>query len=465
MLQKSKKQISKDLLEENLVIEGRIERRARQGTQRTQVKPKKHSFIFGLLAALTGAVGYSVFVSYSQINIEYITPLNNPQVSLSSIIPTQAEIKLIVPSAGEEPSAGKELSIDKAPSTNKPDASNKSSVLKQQAIFNEKNSQELSVSSTTHKARTPYVAASNLADMDEAIFNVYSAKNLDVAALAPEVAVSAALSSLDASTIRDYGELSNSKQSLAKLFGLSVKTIVIDPGHGGRDPGAIGKAGTYEKDIALEIGIRLQERLKAHEKYNVLLTRSTDQSVSLRKRVEYANNNFADLFISIHVNYFPSEKVNFVETYYFGPTSDRKTEKLAEQENANSHYVYAEFKDMIQKIGDTMKFQESKELAASVQHSLYKEIRKISTSSTNHGIKPAPFVVLLGLDAPSILTEVTSLNNQAEEKRLNSPAYRDKIAKFLEKGIVSYLNKKATLGEKVNGHEEKENHTQTKATP
>ena len=120
---------------------------------------------------------------------------------------------------------------------------------------------------------------------------------------------------------------------------------------------------------------------------------------------------------------------------------------------------------MIQKIGDTMKFQESKKLAASVQNSLYKEIRKISTSSTNHGIKPALFVVLLGLDVSSILIEVISLNNQAEEKRLNSPAYRDKIAKFLEKGIVSYLNKKATLGEKVNGHEEKENLTQTKATP
>ena len=459
MLQKSKKQISKDLLEENLFIEGRIERRARQGTERerTQAEPKKHSLLYGLLAALTGAVGYSVFVSYSQINIEYITPLNNPQVSLSSITPTQADIMLVVPSAGGEPSAGDEASMGPGSSSGKAPAVNKQTSIP--------TASELAISSTVQKAQTPYLAASNLVDMDEAIFNVYSAKNLDITALAPEERAWAALSPLDVSTIKDYGELSNSKQSLARLFGLSVKTIVIDPGHGGRDPGAIGKEGTYEKDIALEIGKRLQERLKTYKKYNVLLTRSSDQSVSLRKRVEYANNNFADLFISIHVNYFPSEKVNFVETYYFGPTTDHKTEKLAEQENANSHYVYAEFKDMIQKIGDTMKFQESKKLAVLVQNSLYKEIRKISTSSTNHGIKPAPFVVLLGLDAPSILTEVTSLNNQAEEKRLNSPAYRDKIAKFLENGIVSYLNKKATLGEKVNGHEEKENLTQTKATP
>ncbi len=432
MSHKSKKQISKDLLEENLYIEGRIERRARQGYHHAQVKPKKHSFIYGLLAALTGAVGYSVFVSYSQVNIEYITPGINQQVSLSSISATQAEISLIIPSA------------NKLPTIN--------------------TSQELTVSPVLSKAQIARLSASNLANMDDAIFNVYSAKNKQNIALPlGNAPLAAGLLLDDASIIKEYGELSSSKRPLAKLFGLSVRTIVIDPGHGGRDPGAIGKSGVYEKDIALEIGKRLQSRLKAYGKYNVLLTRSTDHTMSLRKRVEYANNNFADLFISIHVNYFPSDKVNFVETFYFGPTKDNKTAKLAERENVNSNYVYAEFKDMIQKIGDTMKFQESKELAAAVQNSLYTEIRKISKSSTNHGIKSAPFVVLLGLDGPSILTEVTSLNNKAEEKRLNSSAYRDKIAKFLEKGIVTYLNKKATLGEKVNGHEEKEKLTQTEA--
>jgi len=441
MLHKSKKQISKDLLEENLYIEGRIERRSRQGNLHARPAPKKHSFMYGLLAALTGAVGYSVFVSYSQVNIDYITPQNHSQQSLISIAPTQEEINLIIPLSGIEPSAGKEPS----------------------AGHTKNKDRELDISPIPNKAQLPILALSKPINMDAAIYNLHSPKNLTIADFSTERASTVAgLSMDDAAVIKEYGALSHSKQSLATLFGLSVRTIVIDPGHGGRDPGAIGKAGSYEKDIALQIAKQLRDRLKKYKKISVLMTRSTDQWVSLKDRVEYANSNFADLFISIHINYFPSEKVSFVETFYFGPTIDSTTAKLAERENANSQYVYAEFKDMIRKIGDTMKFQESKELAASVQHSLYTEIRKISTSSTNHGIKPAPFVVLLGLDAPSILTEVTSLNNKAEEKRLNSPAYRDNIAKFLEKGIVNYLNKKVTLGEKGYGYEEKEK--LTKAT-
>ena len=102
--------------------------------------------------------------------------------------------------------------------------------------------------------------------------------------------------------------------------------------------------------------------------------------------------------------------------------------------------ITPEFKEMIKKIGDTMKYQESKQLAEAVQHSLYTNLSKINTKASNHGIKPGPFVVLLGLDVPSILTEVTSLSDKLEEQRLNTTEYRDKIAKYLEKGIVSYLN-------------------------
>jgi N-acetylmuramoyl-L-alanine amidase len=146
-----------------------------------------------------------------------------------------------------------------------------------------------------------------------------------------------------------------------------------------------------------------------------------------------------------------------VETYYFGPNSDERVAELAAKENADSQYLYAEFKSMVKKVSDTMKFQESKELAQSVQDILYSNIREVNTKAKDHGIKPGPFVVLLGIDAPSILTEVTSLNNKQEEKRLNSPAYRDKIAMFLEKGIVNYLNNTSIRpGGERNG-EEKEN--------
>jgi N-acetylmuramoyl-L-alanine amidase len=153
-----------------------------------------------------------------------------------------------------------------------------------------------------------------------------------------------------------------------------------------------------------------------------------------------------------------------VETYYFGPNSDRKVAELAAKENADSQYMYAEFKEMVEKIGNTMKFQESRGLADSVQEALYPQIRKVNKKARNHGIKPGPFVVLLGIDAPSILTEVTSLSNKQEEERLKSPAYRDKIAAFLEKGIVNYLNKTTNSpGGEPNGNgEEKENLAQAK---
>jgi N-acetylmuramoyl-L-alanine amidase len=228
---------------------------------------------------------------------------------------------------------------------------------------------------------------------------------------------------------------------LAKLFGLGVKTIVIDPGH----------LGSVEKDIALDIAKRLRDRLEEYGQYHVLMTREADEFIPLNKRVEFANSHQADLFISIHINNFPSLETNFVETFYFGPSGTKKVADLAAYENADSQYRYGEFKEMVQKVGDTLKFQESKELAEAVQQSLYTNIRVYNKKAKDHGIKTAPFVVLLGIDAPSILTEVTSLNNAQEEKRLNSPAYRDKIAKFLEKGIVTYLNKTITPGEEQHG--------------
>jgi N-acetylmuramoyl-L-alanine amidase len=257
----------------------------------------------------------------------------------------------------------------------------------------------------------------------------------------------------DRETLNDAEALIKGRQPLARLFGLGVGTIVIDPGHGGKDPGAIGRLKTKEKDIALAIALRLRERLVKRDGYKVLMTRESDHAVSLSDRVSYANTVNADLFISIHINFFPTVKQNFVETYYFGTKTDAVTVSLAARENANSEYVYADFKNMIRKIGDTMKFQESKELASSVQNSLFSNMYKLNNKIKNHGIKPGPFVVLLGLDAPSILAEVTSLNNKQEEQHLKSKKYRDKIAMFLEKGIVNYLNRETTVGDLGNGKE------------
>lgn len=240
----------------------------------------------------------------------------------------------------------------------------------------------------------------------------------------------------------DYKAFINNRDvSLSRMFGLGVKTIMIDAGHGGTDSGTIGKMGTREKDISLDIAKRLKERLLRTGHYRVLMTREDDVAVALNKRVEMAKAARADLFISVHLNYLPSKPINIIETYYFGPTSDDKIRKLAEQENAGSEYGLSDFKEMIGKIGETMKLQESREFAASIQKSLVANSSMHNGNVYDFGIKRAPFVVLLGADVPAVLAEVSCLSNGQEEKELSTEGHRENIARYLEAGIMDYLNK------------------------
>lgn len=242
--------------------------------------------------------------------------------------------------------------------------------------------------------------------------------------------------------LSDYKEFfSGYTVPLSRMFGLGVKTIMIDAGHGGEDPGTIGKMGTQEKDITLDIAKKLKERLKKRGGYNIIMTRDDDITLPLNKRVELAQTSRADIFISIHLNYLPSKPINIIETYYFGPSSDVKTLKLAEQENAGSQYGLSDFKDMIEKMGKTLKLQESKELAASIQKKLFINSRKKNNSIHDFGIKRAPFVVLLGVDVPAVLAEVSCLSNRQEEIELNTESHRENIARYIEAGILDYLNK------------------------
>ena len=240
----------------------------------------------------------------------------------------------------------------------------------------------------------------------------------------------------------DYKEFfSGYSVPLSRMFGLGVKTIMIDAGHGGEDPGTIGKMGTMEKEITLDIAKKLKERLKKHGGYNIIMTREDDITIPLNKRVESAQASKADIFISIHLNYLPSKPINIIETYYFGPSSDVKTLKLAQQENAGSQYGLSDFKDMIEKMGKTLKLQESKELASLIQKNLFINSRKKNGNIHNFGIKRAPFVVLLGVDVPAVLAEVSCLSNRQEEIELNTKSHRENIARYIEAGILDYLNK------------------------
>ena len=229
--------------------------------------------------------------------------------------------------------------------------------------------------------------------------------------------------------------------TIAALFDLEVKTIAIDPGHGGRDPGAIGPTGLTEKEVTLDIARRLRDRLQKHSSYRILMTRDDDVSLSVKDRAEFANKMGADLFISIHVNSIPVEPLMIIETYFFGAQADQDTIEIAKKENQGSEYLMAEFRNMIMKISDKFKQQESEALAMCIQKNLFMNIHHQNDTVVSRGIKSAPFIVLLGADMPCVLTEVSCISSQEEERKLADPAYREKIASYLEGGIVQYIKK------------------------
>ena len=240
-------------------------------------------------------------------------------------------------------------------------------------------------------------------------------------------------------TPSQYNRFLNSLNTpLSQIFGFEVKTIIIDPGHGGRDPGAVGQRGTLEKNITLDIAKKLKKRLMIYQSYDILMTRETDTHLSLEERINFANFRQADIYLSIHVNYIPDKPDNIIETYYFGPNTDRDTLKLVEQENRGSQYTLSDFQEIIKKIGNTVKTQESNLLAQCIQKSLLENIKKHNSHIEDWGVRKAPFVVLLGVDIPSVLSEVTCLSNALEEEKLIREPYREEIARYLEQGIVLY---------------------------
>ena len=228
-----------------------------------------------------------------------------------------------------------------------------------------------------------------------------------------------------------------------KLFQLAVRKIVVDPGHGGGDPGAMTPGGLSEKDITLDVARRLADLLRGGNLFGVVLTRDRDESVSLEKRVEIANREKADLFVSIHVNSIPLPERFGVETYYLGSSSDPSALRLAHEENFGSGYSLSDFKTLLEGVYVDVRHDESRRLAEDLQGGLYRRLHVVTPELENRGVKTAPLVVLVGTQMPAVLAEVSCISNGGEARRLSTPAYRQEIAQALRAGVESYVATRA----------------------
>jgi N-acetylmuramoyl-L-alanine amidase len=229
-------------------------------------------------------------------------------------------------------------------------------------------------------------------------------------------------------------------RSLIRALGLKIGKIVIDPGHGGRDTGTIGPNGLEEKELVLEVGRRLGRLLQSRLGAEVVYTRKDDTFIPLETRTAIANQERADLFISIHANSSRDSDARGVETYYLNFTSSPEALEVAARENAVSEKSIYELQDLVKKIALKEKIEESREFAGDVQQSLHSGLAAKSPAIRNRGVKKAPFIVLIGANMPSILAEISFVSNPADEHRLETADYRQRIAESLYRGIAKYVN-------------------------
>lgn len=219
----------------------------------------------------------------------------------------------------------------------------------------------------------------------------------------------------------------------------SFTTIVIDPGHGGRDPGAHGQRGTEEKDITLKVALKLRDLLRKEPGVRVLMTRDRDVFVELEDRAKYANGNEADLFLSIHVNSHPQRSVRGIEIYHFGEAKDQRALEVAARENGtplNSTGVGWEY--LVADLLTTKKIEASLELAWNTKEAMIAHLNG-NYALVDHGVKTAPFYVLRFTSMPSILAEIAYISNSTEEDLLRTSAFTSRVAESLYEGVNAFL--------------------------
>jgi N-acetylmuramoyl-L-alanine amidase len=229
------------------------------------------------------------------------------------------------------------------------------------------------------------------------------------------------------------------------LFHLDVKTVVLDAGHGGADPGALTADGLREKDVALDIVERVAGKLRGGL-FRVVTTRRGDETVSLRERARRAREAGGDVFVSVHLNSIPRLDQHGIETYYLGPTDDPAIRELASAENRSSGYSLSDFRDLLEGVYVGVRQAESRKLAESVQGELVTSLRKVSPATGDRGVKSAPFVVLIASEMPGILAEVSCVSSPEEARLLRDGAFRETIAAALARGVRAWADARNLAG-------------------
>jgi N-acetylmuramoyl-L-alanine amidase len=225
--------------------------------------------------------------------------------------------------------------------------------------------------------------------------------------------------------------------SLARQLGLGVSRIVIDPGHGGHDPGARGK-GVTEAELVLDVALRLEKLLEKIPGVEVLLTRRTDDFIALPERTAIANREGADLFLSIHANASTVAQAHGIETYFLNFANNQSAAAVAARENATSVQAMGALPDLVKAIALSNKLDESRDFATQVQRSMVDRLKGSNRLLRDLGVKQAPFVVLIGAVMPSVLAEISFVTNPQEAKLLKGNVYRQRIAEALFNAIRKY---------------------------
>jgi len=221
---------------------------------------------------------------------------------------------------------------------------------------------------------------------------------------------------------------------------LKIGSIVIDPGHGGHDTGAVGPTGLMEKDLCLDVALRLGQIIKLRlPGAEVIFTRTDDMFIPLEKRTNIANAKKADLFLSIHANSSPYDAARGVETYYSNFSGSPEGLEVAARENATVQEPVSDLQELVKNIARNDKIVESRQFAEDIQSSLSRRIQHSAKSAQKGGVHRAPFVVLRGANMPSVLTEISFLSNPSDERLLMKGEYRQRLAEGLYQGVANYL--------------------------